>query len=148
MAHFGTTRNQINILVVDDDDVSSEAVLRVLGKTALNFTLTTAADGLEGLQILRGEHPAKEIRPPLLVLLDLNMPRMDGLDFLDHLRADPELHTTVVFVFTTSNLDLDRDASYAKHIAGYIVKSDVGPQYSKLAELFISYGKSITLPQY
>ena len=100
------------------------------------------------LQILRGEHPAKEIRPPLLVLLDLNMPRMDGLDFLDHLRADPELHTTVVFVFTTSNLDLDRDASYAKHIAGYIVKSDVGPQYSKLAELFISYGKSITLPQY
>jgi CheY-like chemotaxis protein len=148
MAHFGTARNQINILVVDDDDVSSEAVLRVLGKTALNFTLTTAADGLEGLQILRGEHPAKAIHPPLLVLLDLNMPRMDGLDFLDHLRADPELHTTVVFVFTTSNLDLDRDASYAKHIAGYIVKSDVGPQYSKLAELFISYGKSITLPQY
>jgi CheY-like chemotaxis protein len=134
--------------VVDDDDVSSEAVLRVLGKTTLNFTITTAADGLEGLQILRGEHPAKEIRPPLLVLLDLNMPRMDGLDFLDHLRADPELHKTVVFVFTTSNLDLDREASYAKHIAGYIVKSDVGPQYTKLAELFTSYGKSITLPQY
>ena len=148
MAHYATPKNEINILVVDDDDVSSEAVLRVLGKTALNFTLTTAADGLEGLQILRGEHPAKEIRPPLLVLLDLNMPRMDGLDFLDHLRADPELHKTVVFVFTTSNLDLDREASYAKHIAGYIVKSDVGPQYTKLAELFTSYGKSITLPQY
>jgi CheY-like chemotaxis protein len=148
MADYGTSKNEINILVVDDDDVSSEAVLRVLGKTTLNFTITTAADGLEGLQILRGEHPAKEIRPPLLVLLDLNMPRMDGLDFLDHLRADPELHKTVVFVFTTSNLDLDREASYAKHIAGYIVKSDVGPQYTKLAELFTSYGKSITLPQY
>jgi CheY-like chemotaxis protein len=148
MADYGTSKNEINILVVDDDDVSSEAVLRVLGKTTLNFTITTAADGLEGLQILRGEHPAKDIRPPLLVLLDLNMPRMDGLDFLDHLRADPELHKTVVFVFTTSNLDLDREASYAKHIAGYIVKSDVGPQYTKLAELFTSYGKSITLPQY
>jgi CheY-like chemotaxis protein len=72
---------------------------------------------------------------------------MDGLDFLDHLRADPALHKTVVFVFTTSNLDLDREASYQKHIAGYIVKSDVGPQYCKLAELLTWYGKSITLPQ-
>jgi CheY-like chemotaxis protein len=148
MNHGPTALNEINILVVDDDDVSSEAVLRVLGRTALNFTLTTAADGLEGLQILRGAHPVKAIHPPLLVLLDLNMPRMDGLDFLEHLRADPELHKTVVFVFTTSSLDLDRDASYAKHIAGYIVKSDVGPQYSKLAELLTSYGKSITLPQH
>ncbi len=148
MNHNGTALNEINILLVDDDDVSSEAVLRVLGKTALNFTLTTAADGFEGLQILRGAHATKKIRPPMLVLLDLNMPRMDGLDFLDHLRADPDLHRTVVFVFTTSNLDLDRNASYEKHIAGYIVKSDVGPQYSKLAELLTSYGKSITLPQY
>jgi CheY-like chemotaxis protein len=147
MNHGSRSLHEINILMVDDDDVSSEAVLRVLGKTSLNFTLTTAADGLEGLQILRGQHPDKEIRAPLLVLLDLNMPRMDGLDFLDHLRADPALHKTVVFVFTTSNLDLDREASYQKHIAGYIVKSDVGPQYCKLAEFLTSYGKSITLPQ-
>lgn len=147
MNHSCTALNEINILVVDDDDVSSEAVLRVLGKTPLNFTLTTAADGLEGLQILRGEHASKQIRPPLLVLLDLNMPRMDGLDFLDHIRADADLHKTVVFVFTTSNLDLDRAASYQKHIAGYIVKSDVGPKYCKLAELLTSYGKSISLPQ-
>jgi CheY-like chemotaxis protein len=147
MNHGSRSLHEINILMVDDDDVSSEAVLRVLGKTSLNFTLTTAADGLEGLQILRGQHPDKEIRAPLLVLLDLNMPRMDGLDFLDHLRADPALHKTVVFVFTTSNLDLDREASYQKHIAGYIVKSDVGPQYCKLAEFLTCYGNSITLPQ-
>ncbi len=142
-----TKQTCINILLVDDDDVSSEAVFRVLRKSPLNFTLTTAGDGLEGLEILRGEHRSKNIAPPMLVLLDLNMPRMDGLDFLAHLRADEKLHKTVVFVFTTSNRDLDRAASYQKHVAGYIVKSDVGPKYFKLAELLTSYGTSITLPQ-
>ena len=147
MIQCATRQPGINILVVDDDDVSSEAVLRVLGKTALNFTLTTAGDGLEGLEILRGVHKTKKIIAPMLVLLDLNMPRMDGLDFLQHVRGDVELHKTVVFVFTTSNRDIDRAASYERHIAGYIVKSDVGPHYCKLAELLTSYGKSITLPQ-
>lgn len=142
-----TTQPRVNILMVDDDDVASEAVLRVLRNSALNFSLTTAEDGLEGLEILRGEHASKNIAPPLLVLLDLHMPRMNGLDFLTHLRGDADLHKTVVFVFTTSNRDLDRAASYQKHIAGYIVKSDVGPKYSKLVELLTSYGKSITLPQ-
>jgi CheY-like chemotaxis protein len=136
-----------NILVVDDDDVSAESVLRVMRKSSMNFSLVTAADGLEALEILRGQHRTKTINPPLLVLLDLNMPRMDGLDFLEQIRNDNVLHKTVVFVLTTSNRDLDRAASYQRHIAGYIVKSDVGPQYSKLAELLTSYGKSITLPQ-
>jgi CheY-like chemotaxis protein len=137
----------INILVIDDDDVSAEGVERSLAKTEMCFTVTVAADGLEGLEILRGEHDEKKIHPPMLVLLDLNMPRMDGLDFLQQIRGDAQLHKTVVFVLTTSNREKDRAASYQNHVAGYIVKSHAGPQFSKLAELLTSYGKSITLPQ-
>ena len=136
----------IDILVIDDDDVATEGVLRSLRNCPIALNCVTAEDGIVGLEILRGEHATKRVRSPMLVLLDLNMPRMDGLEFLAQIRADASLNNTVVFVLTTSSRDIDRSKSYEHNIAGYMVKSEVGPQFSKLANLLASYSESVLLP--
>jgi CheY-like chemotaxis protein len=83
---------------------------------------------------------------PRVTLLDLNMPRMNGFEFLQHLRADPDLCDDVVFVLTTSDADTDRVRAYHEHIAGYMVKAAVGPQFSRLAQLLELYHRAIRLP--
>jgi CheY-like chemotaxis protein len=136
----------IDVLVIDDDDVATESVLRSLRHCQIMLNCVTAEDGMEGLEILRGEHPSKKVVNPMVVLLDLNMPRMDGLEFLTEIRADAILHSTVIFVLTTSSRDADRSQSYQSNIAGYMVKSEVGPQFAKLARLLAAYGDAVSLP--
>jgi CheY-like chemotaxis protein len=136
----------IDVLVIDDDDVATESVIRGLRKSPVRLNCLTAEDGLAGLKVLRGEHGEKSSRPPRLVLLDLNMPRMDGHEFLKALREDAALHDTVVFVLTTSNRDADRTLAYRENIAGYLVKSEVGPQFSKLTALLAAYADAVSLP--
>jgi CheY-like chemotaxis protein len=135
-----------NILLVDDDDVAVEAVERSLRKIGLAANITNADDGADALDILRGVHPKHKLPRPYVVLLDLNMPRMNGFEFLQEMRADPELHNTVVFVLTTSDRDTDRTRAYHENIAGYMVKSSVGPQFSKLAQLLMNYHNTVALP--
>ncbi len=134
------------LFIVDDDDVAVEGVMRSLAKSGIQCDTMVATDGLEALEILRGEHPEKTITGPFLVLLDLNMPRMDGFEFLDALRADKRLHQSVVFVLTTSSRDADRSRAYDGNIAGYMVKSAVGPQFSRLASFLARYADAVRLP--
>lgn len=141
-----TDDKKINILLVDDDDVSAESVVRSLRKNAVDFPVTLARDGLEALEILRATHPQLSIEKPYLVLLDLNMPRMNGFEFLHEIRQDKELHNSVIFVLTTSDADSDRVRAYEENIAGYLVKSAVGPQFSKLASLLECYRAAVSLP--
>lgn len=136
----------INILLVEDDDVAAEAVMRSLRKHSVNAPITLAQDGLEALEILREEHPQQHIEKPYVVLLDLNMPRMNGFEFMQEVRADRELSESVIFVLTTSDNEQDRARAYAKNIAGYMVKSAVGPQFAKLASLLDSYRAAVKLP--
>jgi CheY-like chemotaxis protein len=135
----------LDLLVVDDDDVTIESVERSLRKTPHIFRAVAAEDGLEALQILRGESP-KRIGRPYIILLDLNMPRMNGFEFLDVLRADVTIRDAVVFVLSTSDADSDLLRAYHKLIAGYLVKSNVGPQLSKLAHLLCKYAEAVNLP--
>lgn len=136
-----------NILVVEDDDVAREGIERSIKKSELNFPLTFAEDGIVALEILRGEHPERKIKLPLVILLDLNMPRMNGFEFLKALRADPALKPTVVFVLTTSGSEVDRAKAYHENIAGYMVKDKVGPQFSKLFSLLKEYSSAVSLPE-
>lgn len=138
--------SNMKILLVDDDDVAQEAVIRSFKKYNLPFPVITANDGLEALEILRNEHPHKKIDGPFIVLLDLNMPRMNGFEFLQTIRSDDDLSTTIVFVLTTSGRDSDRTRAYQEFIAGYLVKSSVGPQFSKLANLMNQYAVTIDMP--
>ncbi len=137
---------ELHVLLVDDDDVSSESVIRSLRKHSLNFPIVVAEDGAEALAVLRNTHPHTKIEKPYLILLDLNMPGMNGFEFLTEIRADEELSESVIFVLTTSDADTDRSRAYHNQIAGYMVKSAVGPQFSKLATLLDSYRAAIKLP--
>lgn len=135
-----------SVLLVDDDDVATEGVLRSFRKLGIQCNTVTAEDGLVALEILRDEHPTRRISSPFLVLLDLNMPRMDGFQFLEVIRKDPVLKRTVVFVLTTSARDTDRARAYNENVAGFMVKSAVGPQFSLLASFLDKYSASVCLP--
>jgi CheY-like chemotaxis protein len=80
------------------------------------------------------------------MLVDLSMPRMNGIELLTALRADPTLHKTVVFVLTTSYRDEDLDAAYGLNVAGYIVKEKAGEDFLRLFNLVDSYWRIVELP--
>lgn len=108
----------INILLVDDDEVDVMNVRRALKKNNISNPLLVAGNGFEALEVLRA-NPNLTRR---LILLDLNMPRMGGLEFLQELRADPVLRILPVVVLTTSAEDRDRIEAYKLNVAGYILK--------------------------
>ncbi len=130
---------ECTILIVDDDDVAIEGVLRSFKRHDVRNATITASEGREALAILLGKHPTKRIEPPYIVLLDLNMPGMDGFQFLRSLRTTPQLKRTVVFILSTSAREQDMCRAYDDHVAGYMVKSSVGPQFARLAEFINTY---------
>jgi CheY-like chemotaxis protein len=71
---------------------------------------------------------------------------MNGFEFMEEIRGDQNLHESVIFVLTTSDNEHDRARAYAKNIAGYMVKSAVGPHFSKLASLLDNYRSTVKLP--
>ncbi|HBR97735.1 MAG TPA: two-component system response regulator [Gammaproteobacteria bacterium] len=137
----------LTLLLVEDDDVVTESIQRAFQKAGLKSSLVVAEHGQIALDILRNTHPDRSIHKPYVVLLDLNMPVMNGFEFLEQIREDPALRDTVVFVLTTSNVDSDRTRAYYNNVAGYMVKSSVGPQFSKLAMLLDSYRDAVELPE-
>jgi CheY-like chemotaxis protein len=137
---------QFSVLLVDDDDVAAEAVVRGLKKHGMQCPVELAEDGGVALQVMRNEHATRHLVGPYIVLLDLNMPRMNGFELLQTVRADDRLRGTVVFVLTTSGSDKDRARAYAYNIAGYMVKSGMGPQLRGLAQFLTEYRASVLLP--
>ena len=108
----------LNILLVEDDEVDVMNVQRAFERNHLTNALYVAGNGLEALELLRGKTIPKERR---LILLDLNMPKMNGIEFLEALRADPDLASTPVVVLTTSNDDQDKIDAYNFNVAGYLL---------------------------
>lgn len=114
--------NLINVLLVEDDEVDVMNVKRSFKKNCINNPLYVAKNGLEALNMLSGKDPDNYVSTPRIVLLDINMPKMGGIEFLTELRKDPALKPTTVFVMTTSNEDSDKIAAYNLNVAGYILK--------------------------
>ena len=113
------------ILVVDDDDVDREIIERALRRLKFNNPLVCASNGQDALSFLRGTDDREKLREPYLILLDINMPGMSGLEFLKELRGDEHLCRSIVFVLTTSAHEQDIFESYGCNVAGYLVKSRV-----------------------
>lgn len=115
---------KIHILLVEDDEVDVMNVRRAFKKNNIVNPLYTAANGLEALAILRGEGKIEPAMPQArrLILLDLNMPKMSGIEFLQELRLDECLRSIPVIVLTTSNEDRDKVNAYNLNVAGYILK--------------------------
>ncbi|MEN9933559.1 MAG: hypothetical protein RLZZ387_138 [Chloroflexota bacterium] len=112
----------LHILLVDDDEVDVMNVQRAFKKNNIVNPLYVAGDGIEALHMLRGSGGEQIPAHRRLILLDLNMPRMNGLEFLRALREDPELRSITVVVLTTSDDDRDKVEAYNLNVAGYILK--------------------------
>jgi CheY-like chemotaxis protein len=133
---------EVTLLIVDDDDIDAIALERALRKLRLLNTVLRARDGREALELLRtGAVPA-----PYIILLDLNMPRMNGLEFLQTLRTDPLLTYAVVFVLTTSKSDEDLVAAYRNHVAGYVFKQHMDRDFLEVIGFIEHYWRLVELP--
>ena len=97
-------------------------VQRELRKNNIAVPLTIARNGREALNMLRGENGQDRIGKPSVVMLDINMPRMNGLELLGILRSDPEFVGLNVFIMTTSDLESDRLKAQQLAVSGYIIK--------------------------
>jgi CheY-like chemotaxis protein len=113
----------LNILLVDDDDIDVMNVQRAFKKNNILNPLSVASNGLEALALLRGANGREPLpKERRLILLDLNMPKMNGIEFLRELRADPSLSRITVIVLTTSDDERDKVEAYKLNVAGYILK--------------------------
>jgi len=110
-----------SILLVEDDELDVISVQRSLKKIDHTITLHTAFNGVEALSLLRGEGESAGLFPDI-ILLDLNMPVMNGIEFLEELRKDKKFDPIKIFVMTTSNDEKDRRMTEALHVNGYLIK--------------------------
>jgi CheY-like chemotaxis protein len=137
---------EVKILLVEDDEVDVMRVQRGFKQLRIANEIIRARDGLEALEFLRGVGSQARIETPFLVLLDINLPRMTGLEFLAALRADEELKVTVVFVLTTSKNDEDRLEAYRHNVAGFMLKDEAGREFVKAMEMLECYWRVVELP--
>jgi CheY-like chemotaxis protein len=133
----------LNILLAEDDEVDVMNVRRAFEKAHITNPLFVAGNGVEALALLRGNEMPKQRR---LVLLDLNMPRMNGIEFLRELRSDPELSATPVVVLTTSTIDRDKFEAYNLNIAGYLVKPVTFSDFVEVMSTLNKYWALVELP--
>ncbi len=129
----------LNLLIVEDDEVDVMNVQRAFEKNKIANPLFVAGNGLEALELLRGGTIPKERR---IILLDLNMPKMNGIEFLKALRADDDLRATPVVVLTTSNDEKDKIEAYNLNVAGYLLKPVT---FSNFCEVMAALNKYWTL---
>ena len=137
------SHSPVNILLVEDDEVDVMNVKRAFDKNHILNPLFVAGNGYEALEKLRnGEVPQGR----RIVLLDLNMPKMNGIEFLRELRNDPALAPTPVVVLTTSNNDRDKIDAYNFNVAGYLLKPVTFAEFSDLMVTLNKYWTLVEMP--
>jgi CheY-like chemotaxis protein len=138
--------NSFHILLVEDDEIDAEIVQRAFRQQQINYPIVHASDGIEALQMLRGEGKYPGLLQPYLILLDINLPRVNGIEFLQALRQDASLKQSIVFVLTTSNREEDKIAAYNEQIAGYFLKSGRNEEFVGFISLLDIYTELIQFP--
>jgi CheY-like chemotaxis protein len=125
------------ILLVEDDEIDAMAVERAAMIAGCQTSILRARDGVEALEVLTA-HAKPDVK---LVITDINMPRMNGLELLQHMKATQDLQTIPVVVLTTSCDDRDRIAAYKNNVAGYMVKPVDHKQFEAVARTVFEYWK-------
>jgi CheY-like chemotaxis protein len=136
----------VHILLAEDDLIDERAFLRAIEKLRITNPVTVARDGVEAWEILKGTGGRQPLPRPNLLVLDINMPRMNGLELLERIRDDAELHDSIVFMLTTSNDDEDKIEAFDLNVAGYMLKSDVGKSFINAVELMNNYWRVVEFP--
>lgn len=137
------SNSPLNILLVEDDEIDVMNVKRAFDKNHITNPVFVASNGLQALEKLRsGEFPQGR----RIILLDLNMPKMNGIEFLRELRNDPALAATPVVVLTTSNNDRDKIDAFNLNVAGYLVKPVTFAEFSELMVTLNKYWTLVEMP--
>jgi len=134
------SNQEVTILVVEDDAIDVKALLTAFKKLKIANPVTVAKDGIEGWEVLQ------DISRPYLIILDINMPRMNGIELLEKIRASEKFHDSIVFILTTSTDDKDKFEAYDLNAAGYMLKSDMGTSFIRAIEMVERYWKVIEFP--
>jgi CheY-like chemotaxis protein len=132
----------VTILLVEDDEVDVKALRWAFDKLKIANPLVIARDGVEALELL------PQLARPYLVITDINMPRMNGIELLRRIRENPELRDSIVFVLTTSNDEQDKIDAYDLNVAGYMLKSDMGTSFTRAISLIENYWKVVEFPDH
>ena len=124
------------ILLVEDDAAHAEAILRILREHGDDVGVERVSDGEEALSYLLDRGADEDLA---LILLDLRLPKVDGLEVLDKIKEDPALRTVPVVILTTSDADADRRAAYARYANSYLVKPNDYEEFVELVRLIGTY---------
>lgn len=136
----------MNILLVEDNDLDIELLKRGLKKIGSESSLVCARDGIEAIQMLENDLLTPTLPRPFVILLDINMPRMNGHEFLEEVRGSPRLHEARVFIFTTSDSKKDVDLAYKNNASGYIVKPNSTSELANVLEALQTFWSLCEVP--
>lgn len=142
----GIELSVVKFLVVDDDEIDVELLKRAFKKLKIANPVVQAKDGIDALDVLRGTGGRTKLDPPYIILLDINMPRMSGLEFLEEIRNDEDLRRAVVFMLTTSDDEADILKSYEKNISGYVIKGQASKTFEEALRMLDYYWRVVELP--
>ncbi|MBN1237897.1 MAG: response regulator [Gammaproteobacteria bacterium] len=131
---------EVTILLVEDDEVDIKALKWAFKKLRIVNPVEVARDGVEAWEALQN------VERPYLIITDINMPRMNGIELLRKIRESKELRDSIVFVLTTSNDEQDKIDAYDLNVAGYMLKSDMGTSFMRAIEMVENYWKVVELP--
>ena len=139
-------KNLLEVVLIEDDEVEIEAVTRALKNLHIAHDLTVFRSGIDALISLRQQRKHLRRAYPFFLLLDLTMPDLPGLQFLRQLRQDPFLRRALVCVLTNSGAEEDKLAAYVYQVAGYLIKSNLGPDYCRLTDLVLALHQVVEFP--
>lgn len=145
---MSTESRQLQVLVVEDDAGDVALIESAFGEHSIQSTLHHVGDGVEALAFLRRDTPYADVPRPDLILLDLNMPRVDGRQVLDQIKADDDLKSIPTIVFTTSSSITDIMDSYRAHANAYVTKPSDWTDYERVViQIRNFYGHTAKLPR-
>ncbi len=147
LSYSGEVKGEgVSVLLVEDDDGDAKAVIRAFRKARIANPVYRAVDGVDALNLLRGQNGRDALNPPYIIVADINMPRMDGIKLVKEIRKDSALKPTVVFILTTSKNEEDKFEAYDLNVAGYILKQAAGRDFLKLVEMLGAYWRVVEMP--
>ena len=130
----------VTILLVEDDEVDVKALRWAFDKLKIANPLVIARDGVDAWEKLA------ELPRPYLIISDINMPRMSGIELLRKIRQSDDYRDSIVFMLTTSNDEQDKIDAYNLNVAGYMLKSDMGTSFQRAIGLIENYWKVVEFP--
>lgn len=132
----------INILLIEDDIVDVMNMKRAFIKKGITHPLYVAENGEEALHMLKYSDMPK----PHVILLDINMPRMSGIEFLTILRSDPYFKDVSVFIISSSNEDVDKISAHKLNVSGYILKPLSGNEFANKVDVLNNFWQLCEFP--